>query len=207
VIPRVCYITDGKRGTGGRPQAEVIEAAFRGGLRMLIVRLGQACGKEWSELLEPILPLRGRGLRVLASRRLDVVRAFDLDGVHLAKDSISVSEARTWLGPGALVGYSAHDAEEARRVAGEGASYITLSPIYPTDSKPGARGRGCAWLEEATHELEIPALALGGITPDRAAEMLSAGAWGVAAVSAIGAAVEPEAAVREFEKAFTEDRR
>ncbi len=207
MIPRVCYITDGKRGTGGRRQADVIEAAFRGGLRMLIVRLRQASGERWSELLEPILPLRDRGLRVLASRRLDVARAFDLDGVHLAADSVSVRQARAWLGADALVGYSAHDAEEARRVAREGASYVTLSPIYPTESKPGARGRGCVWLEEATRGLEIPALALGGITPDRTAETHSAGAWGVAAVSAIGAAVEPEAAVRAFEKALTEDRR
>ena len=65
---------------------------------------------------------------------------------------------------------------------------MTLSPIYETESKPGVAGRGPRWLATATRGLDVPVLALGGMTADRVGRTLEAGAWGIAAVSAIGAA-------------------
>jgi thiamine-phosphate pyrophosphorylase len=117
---------------------------------------------------------------------------------------VGVAEARAWLGPGALIGYSAHSAAEARSAEQDGASYVTLSPVYPTGSKPGAAGRGEAWLAEATRGLGIPALALGGVTAPRVARVVGAGAWGIAAVSALGAAADIEEAAREFAEALRE---
>jgi thiamine-phosphate pyrophosphorylase len=89
-------------------------------------------------------------------------------------------------------------------MAKEGASYVTLSPIYPTASKPGVPARGPGWLAEAIKGLGIPALALGGMTAARTREVLEAGAWGIAAVSAIGAAPDVELAAREFRNAIWE---
>ena len=205
MIPRLCYITDAERGTGGRPLAEVLRRSARAGLGLVVLREPQLEGSEWEALLQEISPLREAGLRVVASRRLDVARACELDGVHLAADSVSVREARTWLGPDALIGYSAHSGGEACAAAAAGASYVTLSPIYQTGSKPGATGRGCAWLARELLELELPVLALGGMTPKRTPQVLEAGAWGVAAVSAIGAAPDVGAAVREFRHALKEN--
>jgi thiamine-phosphate diphosphorylase len=139
-------------------------------------------------------------LRVLTSRRLDLVRALGLDGVQLAADAVPVDEARRWLGPDIWIGYSAHSGQEARLAAARGVSFVTLSPIHDTESKPGTPGRGTGWLANETRGLSVPALALGGMTADRAGAALAAGAWGVAAVSAIGAASDPERAAREFTK-------
>ena len=205
MIPRLCYITDAERGTGGRPLAEVLKDSARAGVELVVLREPQLEGSEWEALLQQIGPLRDEGLRVVASRRLDVTRACKLDGVHLAADAVSVGEARAWLGPEALIGYSAHSGNEARDAAAAGASYVTLSPIYQTGSKPGAAGRGCAWLARELQEVEIPVLALGGLTPERTGQVLEAGAWGVAAVSAIGAAPDVGAAVREFRHALREN--
>lgn len=207
MIPRLCYISDGVRGSGGRPLAQVLESAARGGLELAVLR-ERLEGSEWEALLEAMAPLRGRGLRLVVSRRLDVARAFGLDGVHLARDAVAVREARRWLGPQALIGYSAHSGAEARAAGEEGASYVTLSPIYRTDSKPGTPGRGCSWLArqvEVARGAGVPVLALGGVTPERTAELLRAGAWGVATVSALGAAADVEAAAREFCKALREN--
>ena len=198
MIGRLCYIADGHRATAGRPLEEVIHELAAGGVELLIVRQFDWSARRWRSLAETLAPLRRSGLRVLASRRLDLVRALALDGVHLAADAVEVPRARAWLGEGALVGYSAHSGAEARRAADGGADYVTLSPIYATSSKPGAAGRGCAWLAEATRDLDIPALALGGLTPLRTAEVLDAGAWGVAAVTALGAAEDPARAAGEF---------
>jgi thiamine-phosphate pyrophosphorylase len=171
---------------------------------MAVIRERDLPDAALGSLVERLLPLRPQGLRLLVSRRLDVARAYGLDGVHLATDAVTVADARRWLGPDALVGYSAHSGEEARGIARAGASYVTLSPIYATGSKPGAAPRGCGWLEEAIRDLPIPALALGGVTRDRIGEVLRAGAWGVAVVSALGAAPDVEAAAREMKQTIQE---
>ena len=207
MIPRVCYISDGDRGTAGRPLPEVIRALVRGGVRMAVIRERDRSDRELGELLEELGPLRSEGLRLLVSRRLDLARAYGLDGVHLAADAVPVEEARHWLGADALLGYSAHSTEEASQAARAGASYVTLSPIYATDSKPGAAPRGPGWLEEAIRDLPVPALALGGVRRDRIGEVLRAGAWGVAVVSALGAAPEVEAAARDLTRAIEESTR
>lgn len=202
MIPRLCYITDGERGTAGRPLDRVVREALRGGPLALLLRERTLDGRASEALIESLLPLRRDGLTLLVSRRLDLARAFGLDGVQLAADAVPVRVARDWLGPDALLGYSAHSREEALRAAEEGASHVTLSPIFATASKPGAPGRGLAWLEQCTAGLPIPVLALGGVTPERTEGILKAGAWGVAAVSAIGAARDVAEAVRSFRRAL-----
>jgi thiamine-phosphate diphosphorylase len=202
VIPRLCYITDGTRGTAGRPLARVAARAVEGGLEMMVVRERTLAEGELATLLEALLPLRARGLSLLVSRRVDLAERYALDGVHLAADAGPVARARRRLGARAWIGYSAHAGDEARRAADEGASYVTLSPIYATESKPGAPARGTAWLAAAVKGLSIPALALGGVTPERVPELLAAGAWGVAAVSSLGAAADPATAARAFRDAL-----
>ena len=198
-------MSDGPRGTGGRPLLDVIEALARGGVELVVLRERDWTGAEWTEAARRLEPARARGLRVVASRRLDVARALGLDGVQLGLEAVSVSEARGFLGRDALIGYSAHDGDEARRAAADGASYVMLSPVYETDSKPAAAARGCAWLRQASADLPVPALALGGLTVARVAEVLAAGAFGVAAVAALGAAPDPEAAAREFRHALADE--
>ncbi len=198
-------MSDGPRSTGGRPLLDVIEALARGGVELVVLRERSWTGAEWTEAARRLEPARTRGLRVVASRRLDVARALGLDGVHLGREAVSVGEARGFLGRDALVGYSAHDGVEARRAAAEGASYVMLSPIYDTGSKPGTPGRGCAWLRQASADLSIPALALGGLTVERVAAVLAAGASGVAAAAALGAAADPEAAAREFRRTLADE--
>ncbi|MFI5314360.1 MAG: thiamine phosphate synthase [Myxococcota bacterium] len=205
MIPRLAYWSDGERGRGGRDQIELIERLARGGVELVVLRERDWSASEWSDCAARLAPLRSRGLRVLASRRLDLTRALALDGVQLGADAVPVADARAFLGRDALIGYSAHEPGEARRAAEAGASYVTLSPIFATSSKPEAEPRGCAWLRSALAGLPVPALALGGVTAARVAELRAAGAWGVVAVSALGAAADPEAAAREFRRALADE--
>ncbi len=206
MIPRLFYITDGDRGTAGRPLESVIERAFEGGVEAVVLRERSLETGALVRLIDALDALRARGLRVLVSRRLDLARAIGLDGVHLAADAVDVATARGWLGPEAWIGYSAHSGGEARDAAARGADYVTLSPIRATSSKPGARGRGTAWLRESLVGLRIPALALGGVTAGHTDEILKAGAWGVAVVSAIGAAPDVAAAASAFRDFLWENR-
>lgn len=198
-------MSDGPRSSAGRPLLEVIEALARGGVELVVLRERSWSGAEWTEAARRLVPLRARGLRVVASRRLDCARALGLDGVHLGAEAVPVAEARAFLGGGALIGYSAHRADEARAAAAAGASYVTLSPVFATDSKPGTPPRGVDWLREAARGLPLPVLALGGLSAARVAEVRAAGAHGVAAVAALGGAPDPEAAAREFRRALADE--
>lgn len=139
---------------------------------------------------------RARGQRLLVNDRLDVALAAGADGVHLPSAGVPVADARRLLGPGALVGVSCHSAEDVARALAGGASYATFSPIYDTPSKrPFGPPVGVAALEDAAR-LGLPLVALGGVTPARAAEVRAAGAVGVAVIRAWLEGADPAAAVR-----------
>ena len=208
MIPRLWYISDGARASGARPLRDVIEAAARGGAQAVLLRERALGARELGALCDALAPLREKGLRVFVSRRLDQALALGADGVQLTADGVPVAQARAWLArvaPGGLtLGYSAHSLAEAADVAAQGADYAMLSPIFATDSKPGAASLGLEELARASRALPIPVVALGGLTPARAAAVLRAGAHGVAAASGIGAARDVEDAARAFHRSLTE---
>ncbi len=191
-------MTDGKRGSGGRKLANVIKAAVDGGVQMVVIRERERSTAKLAELIQEVIPLRRAGTKLLISRRADLALAFGLDGVHLGGDAAPIAEVRRQLGPGAWIGYSAHEGAEAKRAADDGADYVTLSPIYTTASKPGVAARGLEWLRQSCRLLDIPVLALGGVTLERVPELIRAGASGVAVVSAIGAAPDVRTAAENF---------
>jgi len=204
VIPRLWYVTDGDRGTAGRDLTQVIEWAAAGGAGAVLLREFGISDRAFGELVERLSPARAAGLRVLVSRRLDLARAHDLDGVQLTADSVSVAEGRAWLGPEPWIGYSAHSPEEARAAERAGASYVMLSPIFATASKPGHTGLGLSALARTAEALAIPTLALGGVTPGRTRGILGTGAWGIAAVGALGAAARVTEAAQAFRHSLPE---
>jgi len=204
VIPRLWYVTDGSRGTAGRDLAEVILQAADAGVEAILLRELQRSGSALDELIQRLEPARRRGLRLIASRRLDLVAAYALDGAQLTADSISLDDARRWLGQKVRLGFSAHSVDEALAAQRSGADYVMLAPVFDTASKPDVAGRGLEWLAEASAALSIPVIALGGVTPDRTRGILDVGAWGVAAVSAIGAAPDVARATRAFSRTLAE---
>jgi thiamine-phosphate pyrophosphorylase len=132
---------------------------------------------------------------VLINDRADLVPSAGADGVHLPARGIPVPTARDLLGPAAVVGRSVHSPREARAQTALGADYVFLGPIWETPSHPGVPGLGLAALAEAQPARVV---AIGGLTPERAAACLAAGAWGVAAVSALWLADDPAAAAEAF---------
>ena len=131
----------------------------------------------------------------------DVALAADLraDGVHLPGGTTAdeIAEARRCL-PGGRIGVSAHTPEEVAVAARAGADYATLSPIYPTPSKPGyGPAHGAGALRTAAG-FGIPVIALGGITVDRVNQCRAAGAAGVAVMGALMRGADPEDGLRAY---------
>ena len=187
--PRLLVITD--RTMTERPLAQVVEAAFKGGCRWLMLREKDLDAAAREILAAEIMAVaKPYGARVIINR--DYVAG--ADGIHLPQGH-SVSEARRLVGPGGLIGVSAHSLHEARSAAEAGVDYVTLSPIFPTASKPGyGPALGLDGLRHIADSIPTPIIALAGVDADNATACLKAGAAGVAVMGGVMGADDPEAA-------------
>ncbi len=129
---------------------------------------------------------------VIVHARPDLARAVHAHGVQLRHDDLAPADARAVLGPG-WIGVSVHSRSEAEIAIGEGADYLVAGSVYQSASHPEQPPRGAGWLRELC-ALGRPVVAIGGVTPARAAEVRDAGAWGAAAISALWDAADPAAA-------------
>jgi thiamine-phosphate pyrophosphorylase len=188
---RLLVITDRKGAT--RPLEEVVAAALRGGCRWLSLREKDLAHDERLALLERLVSLaRPFGATISVHGDLAAAEAAGT-GVHLPAGG-SPERARARLGKGALIGLSVHSAGEAA-AAHPAADYVTLSPIFPSISKPGyGPALGADGIADAVARSSVPIVALGGVTEGNLASCLAAGAAAVAAMGAVMAAADPEAA-------------
>jgi thiamine-phosphate pyrophosphorylase len=120
-------------------------------------------------------------LPVVISSRCDVALAVGAAGVNLPERDIPTRDARTLMGE-RLVGRSVHSVESARSAENEGADLVIFGPVWASASHPDGKAVGLESLARAAHALRIPVLAIGGVTEERIAECLAAGAAGYAAI-------------------------
>jgi thiazole tautomerase (transcriptional regulator TenI) len=133
--------------------------------------------------------------------RIDVALAVGAGGVQLAGHSLP-PELAAVIAPRLRLGRSVHSQQEATAAAREGAHYALYGHVYPSASKPGLPARGLAALAETIRVSAIPVVAIGGITPDNAAEVLRQGAGGIAVLSGITQADDPLRAVAAYRAAI-----
>ncbi|MDQ7040252.1 MAG: thiamine phosphate synthase [Rhodothermus sp.] len=200
-LPRLLLIAD--RFTEQR-RAERVRRAVAAGVAWVQLRDHAADLPTFvhaAEALVPMLKAENPALLLSINTHLEVAQRLGL-GLHVGRRGPSVAEARRALGPGVLLGYSAHELSAAQRAVAEGADYLLFSPVFPTASKPGVPAVGLETLEVVCRTVTVPVLALGGITPERVSVCRQRGAYGVAVVSAILDVPDPEQAVQQFLKAL-----
>ncbi len=188
-----------------RPLAETVQAILDGGGRWIWFRDRDLGSEDRLHLGEAVAGrVRSAGGVLTVGGDIALARALGADGVHLGSGSgaEAIAAARDALGPVALIGVSAHAPQEVAQAAAAGADYVTLSPIFPTASKPGygpALGlEGIA----AAQKSGLPVVALGGIEPETVAACRAAGAAAVAVMGGLMRAGDPAGAVRALLKAL-----
>jgi len=194
-------ITDRQLVPAGRTLLQTIELALIAGVRAVQLREKDLTAGELLPLARELRALtRQHGARLLINDRIDVALAVQADGVHLGGHSLPVEVARKLLGPQRLLGVSTHRVDEILRAAEQGADFVTFGPVYATPSK-AAYGQpvGIDALREACRLSPLPVFALGGIDLLTAREVRSAGAFGVALISAIIAADDPTVVIRALQ--------
>jgi len=165
---------------------EASEAALMGGVRALQLREKNLTDCELIELGSQLRILTSNyNARLIINSRADIAKKIDADGVHLTESCAHANEIKSAF-PGLIVGVSTHSLEGAHIAEAQGADYITFSPIYETPSKANyGPPQGLGLLRQVSQKVNLPVLALGGITLHRVSECLDQGAFGVALISDI----------------------
>ncbi len=178
-------------------QLRRIEVAAPHGVDAVHLRLPDATAREVYDLGMVLqASLVERGVPLIVNDRIDVALAINAGGVQVGARGLPLRAVRRLLGPDAPMGASVHSIEEA--LAAASATWVTFGHVWETGSHPGATGRGVDALREVAAAVDIPVMAIGGVTAARAPEAIAAGASGVAVISAILAADDPAAATRSI---------
>jgi len=190
------YVIVQEKFSGGRDLVEVARSAISGGATVIQLRDKESTD---SRLLEKGLALRrltrAEDVPLIINDRIDIALAVDAEGVHLGQDDLPVSSARQLLGPGKIIGVSTHSLEQARQARRQGADYIGVGPVFDTKTKEnGVRPVGLELLRQVGGEIDLPWVAVGGINKSNVSEVISAGAKGVAVVTAVVSAPDIRAA-------------
>lgn len=185
--------------SAGRTSEDIALAALAAGIRIVQVREKEGSARRG---LEIALALRGvtreRRALLLVNDRLDLALAAEADGVHLGQDDLPVATARAILGPDALIGLSITDPAQLGASDILDADYLGVGAVFPTGSKSDARHAGLELLAAARAAVDLPIVAIGGITVENAAAAVRAGADVLAVISAITLAPDPGSAARRL---------
>ena len=199
-LPLVLYLVTDRRQTGGRSVVEVVEAALRGGARLVQLREKDLSGLALTRLGDELrAAARRHGALLFVNDRVDVALAVEADGAHLAGTSMRPQDVGPLLGPDRWIGSSAHSLAQAKEAEAGEADFVVFGPVFQTPSK-AAYGPpvGLDALRTAKQSLSIPVLAIGGINVENLAQVARTGADGFAVISAILSDPDPESATRRL---------
>lgn len=182
----------------------LLPALLEAGVEAIHVRSRQAPASELLTVACTFRRLVAPPRILVVNDRVDLAVLSEADGVHLPEHGLRVAMVRRLLGGGRLVGRSVHSVEAAQEAVREGCDYLLFGNVFETDSKPGAPGRGLAELRAVAGAVSVPVIAVGGITPARVAEVLVAGAYGVAVIRGVLGADDPVGAVVAYRQELDE---
>ena len=177
---------------------DIVGRAVEGGAGVVQLRAKGAGGRPFLEAARAMARLlEGRDIPFVVNDRVDIAALVPGAGVHLGQDDLPVGEARKLLGPGRLIGVSAHTPEEARQAEVDGADYLGAGPAFPTrtksDTAPPQTRESFARIAAA---VSLPVVAIGGIEAGNVHTLRGLGLAGVAVSSAVCLSPDPAAAAR-----------
>lgn len=208
-VPCLALVTDVKR-YGDRPLAEVVEAAVRGGVDLVQLRVrDESSGPEGVlRLAQEVRQALGDSTLLFINRYPDVALKAGADGVHLPEADERVT--RSDLPEGLLIGRSVHSPSAAQRARRAGADLLFAGAMFPTPSHPDVKPSGPDLIRDIKRSGPIaetgPVIGIGGINRSNVGAVIAAGADGVAVIGAIWGSANPEAAARQLRTSIDERR-
>jgi thiamine-phosphate pyrophosphorylase len=184
----------------GRPLVDVVAQAVQGGVACVQIREKDLSTREFVAEAETIQALLGpRKVPLIINDRVDVALAVGAAGVHLGQSDLPCETARRLLGPKAIIGLSVETWEDVERAAHQPVDYLGVSPIFATPTKTDTKEPwGVQGLARIRAFTRLPLVAIGGLNRENAAQVIAAGADGIAVVSAVCSAPDPAKAASEL---------
>jgi len=211
-LPVICLVTDRRRLAGSADDVEglltFIESAVEAGVDLVQIREPDLSSCVLYDLARrAVRSAAGTATRILLNDRVDVALAAGAAGVHLKSLSIPAKRVRALVPSSWIVGCSVHNVSEASQAVAAGAiDYLIAGTVFETTSKPGQSPIGLGALKQIAHAVEVPTLAIGGVTVRRAGLVGRAGAAGLAAIGEFVAGHELGRLVRGFRLEFDNGR-
>lgn len=194
------YLVTDRGLSQGRPLEEVILQAVQGGVSIVQLREKEASTRFFIEEAQRVKQLLAPfHVPLIINDRVDVALAVEADGVHIGQNDMPYPLARRLLGPRAIIGLSVETMDQVLEAEAYDVDYLGVSPIFPTPTKTDTLGAwGLEGLAEVRRVSRHRLVAIGGLNASNAAEVIRAGADGIAVVSAICAAPDPRRAAEDL---------
>lgn len=203
-IPSLCAIVDAEAAAqAGWTPIDLARAFLEGGARFLQLRAKQMAGAAFLDTASAIVELaRAAAAIVVVNDRADIAQLAGAGGVHVGQEDLAPRDVRMIVGGDAVVGLSTHTVEQLERALDEPIDYVAIGPVFGTVTKPtGYEAIGLGRVADASRRAaarRLPLVAIGGITLDRAASAIEAGAASVAVIGGLLATGDPQRQTREF---------
>ena len=197
------YLVTDRRNKTDEEFLNIIEEAIKGGTTVVQLREKTASTKEFYDLALRVKEITSRyGVPLLINDRIDIALAIDSEGVHIGQDDMPADIAREIIGEDKILGVSASTVEEAKKAENDSADYIGSGAVFPTATKDDADSVSKEELKEIVDSIDIPVVAIGGITVENASSLKDSGIAGFSVVSAIMSAEDPKEASKKLKEIY-----
>lgn len=199
------YAVTDRSWLNGRTLYEQVEEALKGGVTFVQLREKNLDDTAFLQEAKEIKELCARyHVPFVINDNVNIAAEIDADGVHVGQSDMEAGDVRKKLGPDKIIGVSAQTVEQALRAQAHGADYLGVGAVFPTGSKADAVEVSHDTVREICRAVDIPVIAIGGITRENVIELKGTGICGIAVISAIFAQQDIEEAARTL-KSRTEE--
>lgn len=183
----------------------VVEKALKGGATFMQLREKKLEEAKFMEEAKEIKALCAQyDVPFVINDNVDLAVSMDADGVHVGQSDMAAGDVRAKIGPGKILGVSAHTVEQAKLAEAQGADYLGVGAVFPTGSKDDADEVRHETLKAICQSVNIPVIAIGGITEENTPRLSGSGICGIAVISAIFGQQDIEEATRVLKKVTKE---
>ncbi len=185
-IDYTLYLVTDRDVLNGRDLCEAVEQSIKGGVTLVQLREKNISSLDFYNLAVAVKKITDKyNVPLIINDRIDIALAVDAAGVHVGQSDIPANVARKIIGEDKILGISAATLEEAKLAEAEGADYLGIGAVFPTDTKKDARSVSIELLGEVKKSLTVPVVGIGGISQNNAELLKESKIDGIAVVSAI----------------------
>ena len=198
VFPCLALVTDLQLFDSSNVMLDRVASAINAGVNMVQLREKNLQGAQLLDLAKNLRQLTYGKATFIVNERVDVALAADADGVQIGENGLPIPVVKSIMGSGALCGRSVHDVNGATKACEQGADFLVLGAMFPTETHPGDTPSGLPLMVSTRKAVEIPILGIGGISEANAAKVMPSGANGVAVIRSILLADDPVQSTKDL---------